>query len=115
MTPGPIVTRGPIVSMSTAQVCIDGQVGHVSVLFSLWVLGGNEMRGPRWCPVREAPCQPRLSHHTMEHPNLRSEERGVGGVGKIAAEVTPPALAKAAAAIVTTSIRAQGTGACRDP
>ena len=37
---------------------------------------------------------------------------------KIAAEVTPPALAKAAAAIVTTSIHAQMAcrkGACRDP
>ena len=55
----------------------------------------------------------------MEHPNLRSEERGVGGgVGKIAAEVTPPALTKAAAATVTTSIRVQmahGKGAHRDP
>ena len=39
-------------------------------------------------------------------------------MGKIAAEVTPPALTKAAAAIVTTSIRAQmarGKGARRDP
>ena len=40
------------------------------------------------------------------------------GGGKIAVEVTPPALAKAAAAIVNTSIRAQmarGKGARRDP
>ena len=39
-------------------------------------------------------------------------------MGKIAAEVTPPALAKAAAAIMTTSICAQmahGKGARRDP
>ena len=39
-------------------------------------------------------------------------------MGKIAMEVTPPALMKAAAAIVTTSIHAQmacGKGARRDP
>ena len=57
----------------------------------------------------------------MEHHNLCSKERGVGeggGGGKIAVEVTSPALKKAAAAIMTTSIRAQmarGKGARRDP